>query len=280
MKNSLLLLMLFGTLLSVKLQAQDLIVTTKGDSINCKITRETAEFIHFAYMKEGRKFNTLLPVTRIETFRKAYYGTPAIPFIDTPKARESGWRSGIHAGYSRRIAKVSDQVPSYYKDYINKLKSGYTIGGDLHYFISESMGFGVKYNFNKNKEEDQQNQVEDDISMHYIAASMLTRSVMRNEKNSMSFGVNLGYQSYKDKAKVPGSSLTITGGTFGAGLEMGFGHKISQGSELYFGLALQVASLSKITTDNGYSQQTIELDKEEQENLGRLELTLGLKFGK
>lgn len=281
MKNSLLMLMLLGALISVKLQAQDLIVTTKGDSINCKITRETAEFIHFAYMKEGKKFSTLLPVTKIETFRKAFYGVPAVPVVDYyPKKSEGGWRTGINAGYSRRIAKVSDMVPSYYKDYINKLKSGFTVGGDLHYFISEALGFGVKYNFNKNKEEDERSQLKDDITMHYIAASVLSRNVMRNEKNSLSFGFNCGYQSYKDIAKVQGAPLTITGGAFGAGLEMGLGYKIGSGTELYLGLGLQVGVLREITTDDGYSTRTVKLEQEQQENLGRLEVTLGFKFGK
>lgn len=281
MKNNLLLMLLFGILLSAKLQAQDLIVTTKGDSINCKITRETAEFIHFAYMKEGRRFTTLLPVTKIETFRKAYYDVPAVPFTSSPnKSRESGWRSGIHAGYSRRLAKVSDQVPGSQKAYINKLKSGFTVGGDLHYFISEALGFGVKYNFNKNKGQDDQYQVDDDISMHYIAASFLSRSIMRNEVNSLSFGVNMGYQSYKDVMSVQGAANTITGGTFGAGLEVGLGHKIASGSELYFGLALHSGILRTVTVSNRYSKQTVKLDEDEQEGLGRLELTVGLKFGK
>jgi hypothetical protein len=150
----------------------------------------------------------------------------------------------------------------------------------LHYFPSGVTGFGVKYSLNKNKGEDASARVADDITMHYIAASLLTRSVMKDERNSLTFGFNCGYQSYKDVATVQGSSLTLSGGTFGAGLELGFGHKVSTGSEFYLAFGLQSGMLNQITIDDGYASETVKLEKEEREGLGRLEVTLGLKFGK
>jgi hypothetical protein len=133
MKNSLLVLLLLGVLSSVKVRAQDLIVTTKGDSINCKITQEAAEFIHFAYMKEGKPFKTLLHVRKIETFQKGFYGAsadtvPVAAAYDVKKP-EGGWRFGVNGGYARRLAKVSEVVPGSYRDYVNKLKSGFVVGG-------------------------------------------------------------------------------------------------------------------------------------------------------
>ncbi|QRR00646.1 hypothetical protein [Dyadobacter sandarakinus] len=53
--------------------AQDLIVTTAGDSIFCKITREHDGFVYFNYIREGVPSNTLIAADAIASKQKGMY---------------------------------------------------------------------------------------------------------------------------------------------------------------------------------------------------------------
>jgi hypothetical protein len=265
-------------LLSKGLMAQDLIVTTAGDSLNCKITRQSNGFVYFKYLKDNQAKATLLPVNKISSVVQAYYEVPAISkqMLTSQNRDYSKWRYGFHGGYSYRTAKVSDQLTPDYKDYIKKLKSGFVLGADVHGFTSEAFGLGLKYNLNKYKAE-QGTDFHDDITLHYIAASMLNRYILANPKNHILLGLNMGYQSYRDKTAVIGNDFDIKGKTLGIGFEAGFEHQIGTHALLNFGISFNGATITKISVNNGTPQK---LNKENYESLARLELTAGLKFGK
>ncbi|HEV7382069.1 MAG TPA: outer membrane beta-barrel protein, partial [Dyadobacter sp.] len=187
----------------------------------------------------------------------------------------SRWRYGVHGGYSYRTGKISNNVSQVYKDYLKSLKSGFTLGGDIHYFISESIGLGVVYGLNKHKAT--MSGAEDNVTMHYVGASVLNRYILANPQKHFILGLNMGYQSYLDKAKVTGDNFNISGSTLGLGLEAGFEQELSAGTLIHFGLGFKASTLTKIKVNQN---APIKLDKENFENLGRLELTVGLKFGK
>ena len=261
--------------------AQDLIVTTDGDSLNCKITKQQDGFVHFRYLKEGQSKVTLLPVKKINSIIQAYYPIPVTEKRTSVHHSQdySKWQYGVRAGYAYRTAKVSDQLNDEYQDYIKKLKSGFIVGGDIHHYISESLGFGLKYTLNKHKK-DEGGDFNDNITMHYIAASFLNRFILANQDNYLLLGANLGYQSYKDKTVVLGYDVTVAGHRAGFGLDAKFGHKISPGAAILFGLSFTGATLTRIKAGSGSQKQTIKLPKDQNESLTRLELTPGLEFGK
>lgn len=263
------------------LKAQDLIVTSEGDSLNCQITKQRDGIVYFKFVKDGQVKTTLLPVGKVTSIVQAYYALPDIPRnIVRKQVGYDKWRYGIHGGYGYRIAKVSDQLSGQSRDYMKKLKSGYMFGGDIHYFPGEAIGFGIKYNINKHKR-NEGGDFNDNITMHYIAASFLNRFVLANPSNSFLLGMNLGFQSYKDKTLALGiDNMTISGNTAGLGVELGFDRKISRGSALHFGLGFTTATLYKIKVTQGYQINTVKLEKGEYEGLSRLELVVGLKFGK
>lgn len=278
MKNFTTIVILALSLNCFNLFAQDLIVTSKGDSLNCLITKQGEDYIYFTYRENGTAKKTLLAVDDIESVRKGFYPKPITDFGSSGKSYDySKWRYGIHGGYSYRTAKVSDLIPAQYRDYIKKLKSGYVIGGDVHYFTSEVLGFGLKYNFNKYKNA-LGNDLKDDISLHQISGSMLNRLVLPDEKNSVLLGLNLGYQSYKDVAVVSSAPFSITGQSAGLGMEIGLDHRIGPKAALNFGVSIQLASITTIKVDDGYVIKKVKLEKEEIESLTRVELVIGFKF--
>lgn len=254
--------------------AQDLIVTTAGDSIFCKITREREGYVYFVYNKEGAPTSTLMADNAIAEKRKGLYKTH-IRYVG--EENFAHWQYRLHGGYSRRIARVSDQLAPGIRDYLNKMKSGYTLGGDIHYFISESFGLGVRYNYNGYQYTE--TGFEDKVKMNYIALSGQNRVILRS-KDEFLLGLNMGYQSYRDKLNTAGTNLSIAGGTLGLGLEAGYAINLSKGTKAFLSLSYINGTITKINVESGGQKETIKLEKEEYEGLGRLEVTLGLLFGK
>lgn len=267
--------------LTMPVQGQDLIVTTTGDSINCKITRQRADFVYFTYMKERQVQNTLIPAEQVAALHRKFYSTPEIPAGTVVKTRTGQWVGGLYGGYSYRLSKLSDKLPYQFKDHYKKLKSGLGVGGDVHYFFSENLGFGVRYDFNRYTN-NEPSIADEEIKMHYIGLSMLNRLTLKNDRKRLYTGLNMGYQSYGDMitGRMYPSGVHITGKTMGIGFEIGYGEKIGAAGELYGSIGMQAASLYKLIVDSGGVKQKLELEKDEAEGLSRLELRIGLKFGK
>jgi len=61
------------------LQAQDLIVTNSGDSINCKIIETTKDYVYFTFKHDTEIRNTLLPVNQITSQQKNYFSVSGVP---------------------------------------------------------------------------------------------------------------------------------------------------------------------------------------------------------
>ncbi|WP_342082900.1 hypothetical protein [Dyadobacter sp. OTU695] len=268
-----LLAILIGLIGANAAYAQDLIVTTAGDSIPCKITRERDGYVYFTYKKLGVPTKTLIATTNVADKRIDFYDTP---LEIASKPTFSRWQYRFQGGYSRRIARTSDQVPSGARSYINKMKSGYTLGGDIHYFISEPFGLGAKYSHSHYQYK--ADGFEDKVNLNYFGLSGLNRFILRSG-SEVYMGGNIGYQAYKDRLSANGALVNITGGTAGVGLEVGYGMKVSDGSKLYLNLSLLSGTIMKVKVDDGGRKETIKLEKEEYESLSRLELTLGVVFG-
>jgi hypothetical protein len=273
MKNFLLAI-LIGLIGASAAYAQDLIVTTAGDSIPCKITRERDGYVYFTYKKLGVPAKTLMAAGNIADKRIDFYDTPVEIAL---KPTFSRWQYRLQGGYSRRIARTSDQVPSAARNYINKMKSGYTLGGDIHYFISEPFGLGVKYSHGHYQYK--MDGFKDKVNLNYFAVSGLNRFIL-NSGSEVYMGGNIGYQAYKDQVSANGALVSITGGTAGVGLEVGYGMKVSDGSKLYLNLSLLSGTITKINVEDGGRKETVKLEKGEYESLARLELTVGVVFGR
>jgi hypothetical protein len=157
------------------------------------------------------------------------------------------------------------------------MKSGYTLGGDIHYYVSQPLGIGVKYSYNAYQYTE--TDFEDHVRMNYVALSTQNRLILRSD-NEVLLGLNMGYQSYRDRLNSLGTELNIDGGTVGLGLEVGYAVKLAKASKLLLNLSLLTSTITKINVESGGQKETVKLEKDEFEGLGRIEVTIGLLFGK
>jgi hypothetical protein len=289
MKN---LYFIIGLLIySVNPYAQDLIVTNKGDSINCKITRQKGDYIYFTFKYENKDVrHTLLDKNQLKYFQYNYFNTPVLGKGDLKvPIKYSRLHIGAFGGYSYRIAKISSDVPDDFQNYARKLKSGYCVGAGLFYYISEIVGFGLDYSLFRSKNQmdnivvtynygiTKVGKMSDDISIHYIGPSFSIRLMSKKETSHYLMGMGLGYQALENKSVLI-DPFTITGNALGLKIDVGFEHNFNKYFAFDFALTMRTGTLTEISIDDGIRKETYKLDKDQYDNLSRIELTFGLKL--
>lgn len=273
-------------LIVLQATAQDLIVTTKGDSINCKITKEKDDFVYFTYHREGSIENTLLPRNEIIAYARDYFTHSEIP-KDSHKVKVyRPWRFALQGGYSYQTGKLDPSIPADFKEYSNKLRSGFHIGGDVAHYFNDVLGAGLKVSLLKQANEMDNIYVEidgnrrygrmsDDISMVFIAPTFTNRYLSANRRNAFILNVALGYLNYVNNAVLV-DPITMKGGTIGAALDIGYDIGINENFLLGFQLSYTGGALAQYKLND----QKVELDDDSRLGLNRLDVSVGLRFGK
>ncbi|WP_149243237.1 hypothetical protein [Dyadobacter sp. 32] len=248
------------------LNAQDLIVTTRGDSLNCKITKQHDGVVYYNFLKNNVAIASSIDIHTVADVVKGYYGTNTIPLVVAIPGKNdySKWLFGFHAGYSLRTARETSAI--------SQIQKGFSAGADLHRLMSKASGIGLKYKVHKYGGASGIN-LKGGTSTHYIAASLLKRSQTEDKKAYFVLGANIGYQIYAVNLGYYGA---IKGNNLGYGLEAGYEHKMSGHTLFHLGLGLNAGTIKQIEV-NGAAQK---LDKENYIGLTRFDLTIGLRFGK
>jgi hypothetical protein len=274
----------------LKIEAQDLIVTKGGDSLNCKVTKVEPDYVYFTIRQDDKNLPTLLPKNELTALKFKYYSTPEV--IPEPKVREEfpRLRIGANGGWSTRLAKIHEDVDDAQRNYLKSLKSGYNYSFDLTYYFSLQSGIGAKYAAFRSKygiedfHYDLSNgqtfigELSDDITINFIGPFYSTRAMTKSKKNSFIANMGLGYVGYKDKVFILEENLTLTGSTFGLCFDLGYDIGISQSLALGIQLSVVTGNLTKYEISDGVNSQVVELDEDNYENLSRFDLSVGLRF--
>ena len=282
----------FLIVLTNSLYSQDLVVTKKGDSINCKITKVKKDNIYFTFKHKDEVRNTLLPMTGVKIHQFDYY---QISEVSREKVvgyeNYQRFRIAINGGYSYQTARVAENVPSDFKDYVKELKLGYHFGYDLIYYFSEPLGFGFKYYLFKSSNsldniyiEDTdgnrtQGKLSDDLTISFIGPTFSTRLLNHDKSNAFLLNLSLGYMGYSNN-KVKIDKYKITGSTVGLSFDIGYDIGLSENLSLGFQVSYLSGTLFKYELNDGITTQTIDLEEREYESLNRIDFSIGLRFGK
>lgn len=182
----------------------------------CKTTKIKAENVYFTFKHKDEIRNTLLPTSQIVHHQVDYYVVSEVPKEKLENYKNyPQFRIAVNGGFSYMTGKVSDKVPSDFRDYIKELKSGYHNGGEASFFFSESLGFGARYNVFKSSFSLDQIYVEDvdgnitygkmsdAIKISFIGPSFSVRALNYNKKNAFIFSMSIGYMDYvNDKVMI------------------------------------------------------------------------------
>ncbi|MDQ6471869.1 hypothetical protein RB619_14530 [Flavobacterium sp. LHD-80] len=196
-----------------------------------------------------------------------------------------------NVGQSFRVASSPDGLTSEQKDYYRKLKSGLSYDLSAYYLKEGKGGFGLKYNVYKssgtiyNQTITNENGLKmegdfsDDITISFIGPSFILTEDQNARVGEANLELAIGYMGYQNKSGVAGYPVKITGSNLGMIGGMGYHFRITP----HFLLGPQVSFIGgtlkklKYTYADG-TTYTEKLDKEELENLWRIDLAIGAKF--
>ena len=286
-----LFLVFIGIILTVSnLRAQDLIVTHSGDSIHCKITKITKEYVHFIFKHNEEIRSTLLPTNQVITQQKDYFTVSELPASYTYKAIFPHFRVAIDGGGQFRTAKLASGMDREWRTHYKKMKAGFHYEMQAAYFFLESQGveimfsqqlFGNSIGNNGGGSSVGSGRLNETIAFNYIGANYVLRLLNATKKNCWLFSTGLGYMGYVDRAILDNIEHTkITASTLCTNMSIGYDIGLSKNLGIGFKLSLMGGTFSnyKQTTDGITTKET--MPDKTMEGLGTIKLSVGLRFNR
>ena len=278
---------------SLSLSAQDLIVTSTRDSINCKVTKVDQDNIYYTVNGQA----AIIPLIRVKSCLYNYY-IQKLPAITTlPEAKDDVYdseplsdtdfkrfRFALSGGYGYRTYSLSDGLTTKLTDYYNKLRWGFVISADVTYFFSKKGGFGVQTSlFKSSNSLDnvwlfvdgflESGKIADDITIIYVGPSYTTRLLNDDDWNSLFFTVSAGYTSYKNNT-VTISDYKLTSNSFGFSARLAYDRVITKGLTLGVQASINGGSISRLTEESDSGSESYYYS----ESLVRFDVGIGIRF--
>lgn len=276
------------------LLAQDLVITANGDTLNCKITSEKGDFLLFNSMRGNEYRETMLAKSMIKEYKINYFDEAEVPIKKQAIEKcHQPFRLSLSGGVSYRLGKIPTDLPGEFKDYLKELKWGTHFTADASWFTSETLGFGLKYSryvasnslADVNVDVDGDGRIDhgkmsDDITISFVGPTVSTIHYSANKKNAFFGNLGLGYLTYRDQGEMAGFKANLEGSTFGTAGDLGYRIGMSKNLSLAVTLSYTLGVLSKVKQTMDGSTYTVKLKGDDKENLGRMDLSLGLVFHK
>ncbi|MEQ8903801.1 hypothetical protein [Ekhidna sp.] len=279
-------------------KSQDIIVTTEQDTISCRITRITNEFIHFSVF--DKRSGILLMQSRLPLTHIAYHNqakpedNPSDPddeveAIETRPIRDedrfiledfepASFRLSLNTGYTYQLGGYQG-LPSSYK---KQMQSLWNFGSEFHYFVSENIGLGVKYNhIYTHANEDFQppystafgftNLRDERIRFNYLGLSASYRNFFYDDQ-VVNYFIAGGIVRYRTDGKGDGVPFYQEGDTFGFVLGFSYDFLLVENFGVGLGAEVNIARLSEF--DNNGTVVPADF------SLTRVDFTIGLRLFK
>jgi hypothetical protein len=235
----------------------------------------------------------LLPVSKIVTYQIKYYSTAEVP-IDKIKNNEiyPRFRIAVSGGWSYRTAQISKSIPSDFNRHYQKLKSGFHYDLGISHYFSELFGVGFKYNEFLTSNETQNvyitypdgyteyGSLKDSYRIKFIGPMFCTRFFNSTKKNCLLIDIGFGYIGFQDKGHIVSIPAKINGNTVGFYSSIGYDIGISKDLSIGFQLSAVSGILTQVKRFDGISTETVKFDKNDYEDISRIDLSIGLRFNK
>jgi hypothetical protein len=186
MKHLLFIFVLFSGITS--LNAQDLIVTVNRDSLNCKLGELKDDYYPIDFIMDEELMTGLIHKDSILFFRKDV-------FRNMRSNRLRKWYSyleiGVDAGVGHQYGPF--RVDEDLTDKSNfGARTGFYTGADMTFYVSKTIGYGIKYNY--------RSLLDGDIFYQYVGAMMSFRFWNKNRRDNffLTFSGGWGWMEQKN----------------------------------------------------------------------------------
>jgi hypothetical protein len=200
------------------------------------------------------------------------------------------FRFAISGGWGYRTASLHKDLDVYQRNYVQKLKSGFQFDLSASYFFFEQFGVGLKYSdFFTNYEEDNWSLnlpggstpygvLKTETRTTFVGPTFAWRIFDKQKRNCFVFDVGFGYMGYREKRSVNSEGLRLDATTVGTYLGVGYDLWLSAATSLGFQFAAIGGSYSRYTVTSGGIKTSHSLETGNFEGIGRIELSVGLRF--
>ena len=279
--------------------SQDKIITLNNDTIECKITRISRNTIYFNLFTSGIRTAGSLPLSSVRNYSisaTVITDEKKIPDIISTDRLRLGISGG--AGYLTSSSEKAEEAltgqgiePGKAASYYKNLRTGWSANADLTYMITPELGTGIKYRFFYTSGSldgffDPQDGIHliygtygETIFVNYFGALFSYQQYIgSNDAFRLYSAFSLGMATYRNEAEYINTYYLMTGRNLGtegtAGLEYFITDHISLGADL----CAFYSTLKKIRMTDGINTSNIDLDKENYENLTRIDFSVGIRF--
>ena len=273
------------------LAAQDVIITTEGESLDCKIIKVDEEFIYYSYQYQEQTMETLIHRDLVKKFKinnSKHHQSSSYTVIDNDKTFTI-LRFALNTGPSYRTGRTPKEFSEDVKGYIRKVKMGYHFGGDFNCLFSETVGFGFKYSRFRSTDKAESisfpdaegniltGSIEEDVTISYMGPSMSTSFFLEPAQSLFIANCSIGLIQYKNRASFI-DSYVLRGNNLGFSFDVGFDKSLSKNLACGIKLAYVGGYLTQVEMEKGNEKETIMLAEEFYESLSRLDLSVGIRF--
>ncbi len=273
-----------------QLQAQDLLVTLEGDSLNCQILKETKKEVTYKYKIKNQEFTTTISKMAVARIAYNYYTTSEVNNVSLIN-KPPKFQLGINVGWGYRIAPLDKgSINPGLHDHFKKLKSSLVIEPYIDFYFNDRFGIGLKHSMSTSKAtlEDVQislssgntyrGTLDDKIKISYTGPVFNFR--IPKESITLLFRGSLGLIHYKNTLQVSNATGSDTfylkGLSAGTFLEANVAFTMNNNLHLNAGIGLLSASLVSVELQDGSYTDSIDTE----EDLSRIEFKVGISFGK
>jgi hypothetical protein len=293
--------------------AQDRIILSSGDTIHCTISKVTKNYLYYRQDYNGVTAKGKILKTKIREWNyffakndpETFFNEPEIPVHDSEKepdflaqtSPDERFRIALNAGPAYLAGNTEKAIQSLQergvsagdsKRYYHNLKMGFQAKGSAYIHLMGSYWLGAMYHGFYSTSEITTPMAIDDDYMYYgklgeryfvnFAGASFSSSTRygRSKRIGVNSSFAFGPAFYRDELEMLNDQVLIQGVALGTNLTLGLEYFFRSNISLGLESSLFSSQAKKITVTTAQSTEEIKLEKENYENLSRLDLSLGI----
>jgi len=176
------------------------------------------------------------------------------------------------------------------KDYYNRLASGYHLGAILKYNFGNYLSIGLQYRFfNTNAAlygsfdpEDgihlYYGKLSENIYINYAGLGFYTDNIFKTRTIRIWAGISAGMAFYRNEGFHIWSPYLLTGSNLAFGPSVGIDIPVVKSVSIVAEGSWLISKVKKVKINSGTDSQSIDLDKDNYEDISNLNISAGLSF--
>ncbi len=264
--------------------AQDLLVTNAGDSINCKILNQTNDEIIVEFVRDGQVKSTTLPLEYVSVVNKDFYSLEQKnnKSESATKTKHQHFSVAISSGLNIDLAAMGDETIN--EELRDQLINGFHIAAKAAYYFNNYIGISTSASKNYSSADIKSSSFKSNLQKSFVGAGAAFR--MRLGKESLGLhlfaNIEMGATFLNEKTNTSYSTITTKACSFGINETIGAELQIIK--NLYLGLHIESLSSVFFTTEqttniNGVvTTETIELELDDYIALNNLSISAGIRY--